>query len=413
MSQSSGTNTQFTFVGLPFQGDSDLQRASQFQKLQASLGPLGPVLRSVMIPQLRVGTLDSLVEASDDLARLDPSLETTVFRLIALIEDIAGSDMNRSDATMLQLSSQKISADHYLKDFEAFGWHTSQFDTKDGIGALVQKFQQVLTTSEERCRGLLNEYNEARNKLGNFGRRTQGYLNTIPINEVVDAWCKREGLASGPVDTEFLTTIFVAVPLDQREQFQENYAHFHDFVVPRSASLVSADSEYALFAFNCFKKVVDDVKAKCRHLRYAIRDTKSSDDLSPEALFKLKEKVKNDKGRLIVILAQQYTQCFVAWIHLKCVRLFVESVLKYGVPVRFIPALIAADPQKEEEVLQALERLYKNFVPPQLAQTAITDETTAIKNAKLVSFTGGDMNATLQTDGAFVILKTSNVLRIR
>ena len=105
--------TQFTFVGLPFQGDSDLQRASQFQKLQSSLGPLGPVLRNVMIPQLRVGTLDSLVEASDDLARLDPSLETTVFRLAALIEDFAGSDYNRQDATMLHLSSQKISADHY------------------------------------------------------------------------------------------------------------------------------------------------------------------------------------------------------------------------------------------------------------------------------------------------------------
>ena len=299
-----------------------------------------------------------------------------------------------------------------MKDFESFGWHTSQFDTKDGIPALVQKFQQVLTTSEERCRGLLNEYNDARNKLTNYHRRTQGNLNSVPITEVVDAWCKREGMTSGPVESEFITTVFVAVPLEQKDVFESEYAHFHDFVVPRSASLVSADNEYALYSFNCFKKVIDDVKAKCRNLRFAVREYNTSDDLTPEAMFKLKEKVKNDKGRLTVILAQQYTQCFVAWIHLKCVRLFVESVLKFGVPVRFIPALIAADAAKEEEVLRALENIYRNFVPPQLAQTGIQEEAMAAKHAKLVSFGGGE-NATLQPDGAFVILKTSNVLKGR
>lgn len=414
------SSLQFTFVGLPFRGGTDLQRASQYQRLITDLGTqLGPVLRNIMIPQLKVGTLDSLVDASDDLARIDPSMESTVFRLAALIEDLSG--VPRAKATELHLAgqTQEVSAEHYLKEFESFGWNTSQFDTKDGISGLVQKFQQVLSSSEERCRGLLNEYNDARTKLQNFSRRTQGNLASVPIKDHVDAWCKRLG-TPGPVDTEFLTTLFVAVPINESADFMKEYSHYHDFVVPFSAATIATDSEFNLHAIVCFKKVVDDVKTKCRNRRYAVRELLSADDLTPDAVFKLKEKVAHDKGRLSVILSQQYTQCFTTWVHLKCVRLYVESVLKFGVPVRFIPALIAADSQKEEETIQALQRIYSDFLPQQnpgstgLANenASISEEVTAARNAKLVSFSGGD-NGTLQTDGGFVILKASNVLKTR
>lgn len=400
----------FTFVGLPFRGDTDLQRASQFQRLQNELGLLGPVLRSVMIPQLKVGTLDSLVEASDDLARLDPSLETTVFRLASLIEDITQG--SRSQATMLNLTaqSQKVSAEYYLKEFESFGWNSAQFDTKDGITALVQKFQQVLSSSEERSRGILNEYNEAKTKLHNFIRRAQGNLSSIPIKELVDQWCVRQGLQA-PTETEFLTTLFVAVPLNEQQTFQNEYAHFHDYVVPRSSSLVAADSDFALYSIVCFKKVVDDVKAKCRAHRFAVRDVATVDDMTPDAVFKLKEKVAHDKERLSVILSQQYTQCFTAWVHLKCVRLFVESVLKFGVPVRFVPAIMATDAQKEEQVLAALGRIYADHTPLASVSTSIGEEAAAARNAKLALMSG--TSETLQADGSFVILKCSNVLKSR
>lgn len=404
--------TNFTFVGLPFRGDTDLQRASQFQRVQAQLGPLGALLRSVMIPQLKVGTLDSLVEASDDLARLDPSLESVVFRLAALIEEISGS--SRSQATMLHLTAQaqRVAAEYYLKEFESFGWNTASFDTKDGIPALVQRFQQVLSSSEERSRGILTEYNDARNRLQNFGRRAQGNLSSIPIKDHVDQWLVRQGL-SAPTETDFLTTLFIAVPVSEQDRFLNEYSHFHDYVVPRSSSLVAADNDFALFAIVCFKKVADDVKQKCRNHRYSIREVASADDMNPDVVFKLKEKVAHDKDRLSVILSQQYTQCFIAWVHLKCVRLFVESVLKFGVPVRFIPAIIATDAQREEQILSALEKIYADHVPQSAATTGISEEAVAARNAKLVTLGGGLDNATLQADGAFVILKVTNVLKSR
>lgn len=411
------TLLNFSFVGIPFRSDTDQQRASQFQLLQSQLGPsLGPVLRNVMLPQLKVGTLDSLVEASDDLARLDPTLESTVFRLGALIEDISGC--SRAQATMLHLSSQsqKVSAEYYLKDFESFGWNTTQYDTKDGVPALIQKFGQVLAQSEERCRTLLSEFNEKRSKLTAIQRRTQGNLTSVPIKELVDRWCRAQGLKDGPVSTEFLTTLFVAVPLQEVDLWQRSYAKFHDFVVPRSSQLVAKDNEMALYSVICFKKVVDDVKTKSRQLRFSVRDVSNADDMTPEAVLQLKESVAHDRDRLSQLLSQQYTQCFVAWVHLKCVRLFVESVLKFGVPVRFVPALIAAQPEREAEVLSALEKLYLSYAPLQsfMSKGGVQDEADEehqANNAKLASMLGE--NSSLQSDGAFVVLKCNNVLKGR
>ena len=57
--------------------------------------------------------------------------------------------------------------------------------------------------------------------------------------------------------------------------------------------------------------------------------------------------------------------------------------------------------------------LYADFVPLQSSAVAsISEEASAARNAKLVSFSGGD-NATLQADGGFIILKASNVLKSR
>lgn len=40
-----------------------------------------------------------------------------------------------------------------------------------------------------------------------------------------------------------------------------------------------------------------------------------------------------------------YSEAFSAWIHILAVRLFVESILRYGLPPQFLPVLMRPNPK--------------------------------------------------------------------
>ncbi len=46
------------------------------------------------------------------------------------------------------------------------------------------------------------------------------------------------------------------------------------------------------------------------------------------------------QSALILWCETQYTDMFSGWIHLKVIRLFVESVLRFGIPVNFQAAVL-------------------------------------------------------------------------
>ena len=52
---------------------------------------------------------------------------------------------------------------------------------------------------------------------------------------------------------------------------------------------------------------------------------------------------------------------FSGWIHLKVIRLFVEAVLRYGLPARYCNALLLVNPKKEKGLRHSLNHLYKSL----------------------------------------------------
>jgi V-type H+-transporting ATPase subunit C len=69
---------------------------------------------------------------------------------------------------------------------------------------------------------------------------------------------------------------------------------------------------------------------------------------APAAAGTLAADLAAKRGELAAWCANSYGEAFVAWIHVCAVRLFVESVLRYGLPPRFLGAVI--EPVKRQEV---------------------------------------------------------------
>jgi V-type H+-transporting ATPase subunit C len=58
-----------------------------------------------------------------------------------------------------------------------------------------------------------------------------------------------------------------------------------------------------------------------------------------------------------------FGEVYSAWIHLKVVQAFVESVLRYGLPVDFTSFFLKPDPKQEKELKLKLQTVILNIRP--------------------------------------------------
>lgn len=348
----------FLILALPYmQQCNDNLPSAQFECLVRQMGPLGQTFRHFVIPTLKVGTLDSLMEASDELTKLDPQMENTVQKLIGLMEET--SDKPRSVVTTFRINQvQEMSPAGYIKNFL---WSSAQFDPKDTIQSLIEKFVQINSSAEERVRVMLTEYNETRNKVTAANRKGEGNLSVRPIRELIAMYNKEHQCF---VDTDLLVTVFIAVPSASQKEWLESYWKINEYVCPQSNRVVAEDKEYALNSCVVFRKVVDDFKGACRKRRYVVREVDTGDDLSSAELKELQLKAEKEKKALYTLLWQQYCVCYVAWIHAKAVRVFVESLLKYGLPPRFISVVLQVPPPKEHEIRKRITQIFPDLSTP-------------------------------------------------
>lgn len=109
------------------------------------------------------------------------------------------------------------------------------------------------------------------------------------------------------------------------------------------------------------------------------------------------KKLEQDQQRLKKALARwcntNFAEAFIAWIHLKCIRCFVESVLRYGLPARFQAMLIVARNNKENKLRDVLADLYSS-----LGRNLATDAEDTNSNDKFYSYVSSDISLDLKYD---------------
>lgn len=167
------------------------------------------------------------------------------------------------------------------------------------------------------------------------------------------------------VSTENLTTIITVVPKGIQAEWRTCYESLADFVVPRSSFQVAEDSDYVAFAVVLFRRAVDDFKASARARGFQAKDVATAMFVNHEdedhgvdggqqgvavngegaqeggaAVARMRGDVETKRAALVQWCAASYGEAFSSWIHITAVRLFVESILRYGLPPQFLPVLM-------------------------------------------------------------------------
>lgn len=114
-------------------------------------------------------------------------------------------------------------------------------------------------------------------------------------------------------------------------------------VVPRSATEIASDDEFVLFSVVVFKKHSAEFVHKCREKRWTPRDYKYKEGGKEEEAKEVGKLEKDERklwGEAIRLGRTGYSESAMIWIHVLALRVFVETVLRYGLPLDFVCGLV-------------------------------------------------------------------------
>ncbi|CAF0737739.1 unnamed protein product [Didymodactylos carnosus] len=302
------------------------------------------------IPDLKVGTLDSLVSLSDDLGRLDTYIEGVTRKLAQYFGEVLEGEKNKL-AENLVVGPNNVDPVTYVTDFQ---WDHAKYPTKQSLKTLSEVISKAVTHVENELKLRSHTYNNVKQSLQALEKKQAGSLLTRNLNDVV----KRENFLLG---SEYLKTLLVCVPKALVKDWNEKYETLCAMIVPRTAELIAEDQDFCLFTVTLFQKTEDTFKHKCRENKFTVREfTFDEQALSSDKqqLSKLETDRQQLYGSLVRWLKINFGEVFSASIHIKALRIFVESVLRYGLPVNFAAIVIHPWRRAAKKLRDVLNQLF-------------------------------------------------------
>lgn len=114
-------------------------------------------------------------------------------------------------------------------------------------------------------------------------------------------------------------------------------------VVPRSSVEVAKDEEFVLFAVTTFKKHSAEFQQKCREQKWTPRPYKYVEGGKEEEQKELDRVAREEKkvwGEALRLGRTGWSEAVMVWAHVMTLRVFVETVLRYGLPLEYVSALV-------------------------------------------------------------------------
>ncbi|TKY90252.1 hypothetical protein EX895_000250 [Sporisorium graminicola] len=341
----------YWIISVPLE-DSDPHRmfSELGSKLLSDGGSASNDFGQLSFPPLKTGTLESLISLSEDLPKLDGQYT----QIVAKIIDTLRALLNNDEAALSQhVLVNEQSLDDYML---GWAWNTGKYRADRGLRETVESLGKELSSIDNVMKQKLANYNAAKGQLQQLQRKKQGNLSVRSLADVVH---KEDFVDAG---SEYLETLLVAVPKNNVKDWQARYERLTSMVVPRSSNKISADEEFALFNVTVFKKVKDEFIQKCRENKFIVRtDFAWDDDLVARQRQELEQAGDSEKElwtELLRLARTNFSEAYQALAHLKVVRTYVESVLRYGLPADYFAVSIRPNPKRTKALMTTLVNHY-------------------------------------------------------
>ncbi|KAL5002737.1 hypothetical protein BDV10DRAFT_157401 [Aspergillus recurvatus] len=332
-------STKYLLVSLPSSITPSHHRDDALDAITTTVGPDNGVVAPFPIPEFKIGTLDALVQQADELAKLEAACQGVVSKVGDALKNILEGDEVQIEK-MKTVNDKPV--DQYLR---TFSWNKVKYRADKSLSELIDLLQKEAVSIDSDLRSKYSQYNQIKNTLATLQRKQTGNLSTKSLASVVDPRTLVR-------DSEYIETHLVAVPAQQVKDFLKTYETVSPMVVPRSANLVASDDEFTLYAVTTFRKHSTEFAHKCREQKWIPREFKYVEGGKEEERREV-ERVGGDErklwGETLRLGRTSWSEAVMVWVHVLVLRVFVETVLRYGLPLDFVCTLIKTPGSKQAD----------------------------------------------------------------
>jgi len=306
------------------------------------------------IPTLKTGTQDALIALSEDLPKQEVFFTTTVAKSVDTLRNLLNNDPAKLEQHVLV---DEKSVDSYL--LNGWKWKEGRYDVQKSLRDLVDVLNKEMVSIDNALKAKLNNYNLIKGSLTQMQRKKTGNLS---IRSLADVVSKDDFIQ----DSEYLETVLVAVPKTLAKEWNVKYERLTPMVVPRSSKLIASDDEFSLYSLVIFRRVHDDFVQKCREQKFIVRDFVYSEEGIARQKQELEMAGTTEKElwtELLRLARTNFSESFQILVHLKVIRLFVESVLRYGLPAEYIGIVVKPEPKNVKKIFNILQTQFAYLSP--------------------------------------------------
>ncbi|KAG4443594.1 hypothetical protein IFR05_000971 [Cadophora sp. M221] len=341
-------STKYMLVSLPTSISPSSDKEEAFTALRSTVAGDSIAVLPFKIPEFKIGTLDALVQQADDLAKLESACEGVVAKMGESLRNLLEGD---EDKIAQQKTVNDKPADQYLR---TFNWNKVKYRADKPLAELIDSLQKELASIDNDVKSKTTQYTQVKTNLTTLQRKQTGNLSTKSLTPVVDPSLLIH-------DSDYIETHLVVVPNNSKKDFLRSYETLSPMVVPRSSIEITKDEEFVLFAVTTFKKHSAEFQHKCREMKWTPRDYKYVEGGKEEERKEIEKVGKDERkvwGEALRLGRTGWSEAVMIWIHVLTLRVFVETVLRYGLPLDFVCGLIKANVKSAKKAKTALDSTY-------------------------------------------------------
>jgi V-type H+-transporting ATPase subunit C len=309
-----------------------------------------------MMRELVNDNLDTLFKLNDDLLHDEQEIETFLKALEKQLKDL-------NPNSQIQIKFRGTLLDP-RKAITEFTWDEGKYPNRsktisDIMHKINEKYKETMKTIKAKKDDYTNSLNELKMK-----KKGQNDALNLMKHDYRDLVKKSK---SEMKTTDYLCTMLCFVPHGNEKHFLETYMKLaKGFVVPFSALRIDKgeDEKMQLYRVIVMKHMKDDFKLECQsQLRIACREY-DEEELSRKPLEEKEiERLSNESEQKKLDLQRHaesgYSEVFYALMHLKYLRLYVESCLKYT-SGDYYSVMVYVPKDKEQKLISTMIKTFND-----------------------------------------------------
>ena len=297
--------------------------------------------------KFKIGTLDQLVKLNDALVKVDLTLESVIRKIQKQSEEIS-SDLKLK----IETSDSTLDMSDYIQSFQ---WDDTKFPRSRALVDIAQIISEKMTSIDTDMKKYLEEYNILKAQLP-AQRKEEGSFASRDLGDIIYGKVDKRNFVLG---SKYLRNMVIVVPKNKTELFNKNYELVGEGIVPRSArDLELEDKDGArLIRVVVMEHSADSFIYKIKQSGFTARKFEYDEEKYQRDL----EEAKVTEGKLNKLVGKLEKRCYysfselyVASVHLKVMRTYIDGVLRFGIPPKFLLTVVNAKPGNDRRILKQL-----------------------------------------------------------